>query len=61
MKKSRLIICKDCSSFKQCVNENIGECLLEENVVNLVWYNSQCLYGLSEFVETPSISLTTKE
>lgn len=48
----RLIICCNCKHFKVCPNLELGECNFD-NITNIVYYNSRCIYGLSETVKIP--------
>jgi hypothetical protein len=59
MKCSRPIICKDCDEFKQAPNPELGSCTIEGQT-NTTYYNSMCIYGLSETIETPEIETTKK-
>jgi len=57
-KQSRCIICKDCQSFKQAPNPRLGTCELEQEgeiIINTVYYNTECIYGLSITIKTPNI------
>lgn len=54
----RLILCRNCSSFMQAPNPEMGTCKIEEDTVR---YDSPCLFGISEKVEVPEIETQNVE
>lgn len=55
IKQMRSILCRNCSSWEQAPNVEQGNCTIEESDIFPTNYDTRCLFGLSETVDTPSI------
>jgi hypothetical protein len=53
MKKSRPIICMNCQHFKLSRNVRLGSCCYDMPFP--VYYNGECILGLTESVEQPKV------
>ena len=52
-------MCKDCAYWKICPNIELGDCTLVAKKKTTTWYNSKCLFGLTESIEPPEIKTKT--
>lgn len=66
--QSRLIICKDCNCWNICHNVELGICKIKQDeeykeieIENTTWYDTRCIYGLSEMINVPEIEVQDKE
>jgi hypothetical protein len=56
----RNILCCNCNEWKVAPNVELGTCTFD-NGNDTTWYNSKCIYGLSENVIPGKLEITTKE
>ena len=66
--QSRLIICRDCNCQNTCHNVELGICKIKQSdgdeeieIENTTYYDSRCIYGLSEMINVPEIEVKDKE
>ena len=54
-KPVRLILCRNCTEWKQAPNPEMGICIFD-NSNNSTNYDTRCLLGLTEEVNIPKIN-----
>lgn len=66
--QARLIICKDCDCWNVCHNIELGICKIKQSeddneieIENTTYYDSRCIYGLSEMINVLEIEVKDKE